>query len=234
MRPKWRDLLFLHWDFAPHEIQNRLPEGLEVETFENRAYLGLVPFEMRDVRPFWAPNLGRLGAWYDQFPELNVRTYVRRAMPDGSWRSGVWFFSLDAQSLAAVCAARAWFGLPYFKARMRFRRRENRFDFFSNRLWPAPKNAICRAKWRSETAVFRAQPGSLEAFLVERYTLFSWRNDQFFAGEVAHEPYVLQNAKIEFLQESCLRAAGFSRPEKPPHVLFSRGVDVEVFGLERV
>jgi len=228
MRPQWNDLLFLHWEFPPALVASLLPPELELDTFCNRAYVGLVPFEMAGVIPRFVPDLGRLGYFYSRFAELNVRTYVTR---DGI--PGVWFFSLDAASSLAILSARLWFALPYFKARMRMRRTRSGFDFWSKRLWPAPTNALCHVRWQAQGDERMAAPDSLAEFLVERYVLYSRRGGQLFRGRVFHEPYRLQSARILALRETNLRAAGFSRPAAEPHVLFSRGVDVEVWDLER-
>ena len=229
MRPNWRELLFLHWDFAPEWVQGLLPDGLQVDTFDGRAYVGLVPFRMEAVRPNWTPNLGRFGRFYDTFAELNVRTYV---VCDGV--PGVWFFSLDAASALATIAARLWFGLPYFKARMSSHvARDGTIRYWSKRLWPAPLPAICSATYRPQGAVFHAQSGTLEEFLVERYVLYSARRGCLFRGRVHHAPYPLQNAQLFNLRENCLAAAGLARPDVAPHILYSPGVDVEVWPLEK-
>ena len=228
MRPNWRQLLFLHWNFEPQIVQSLLPDGLQIDTFDGRAYVGLVPFHMENVRPNWAPNLGKFGRFYDTFAELNVRTYVvRNGVP------GVWFFSLDAASTLATIAARAWFGLPYFKARMRSHvARDGAISYRSKRLWPAPKPAVCSAKYRPAGELFRAQPNTLEDFLVERYVLYSARRGCIERGRVHHAPYPLQRAQLLNLRENCVAAAGFTRPNQAPHVLYSPGVDVEVWPLE--
>ncbi len=228
MRPHWRNLLFLHWQYPPKAVQALLPDGLELDTFEGRAYVGLVPFRMARVNPRPLPELGRYGHFYSRFPELNVRTYVLR---DGV--PGVWFFSLDAASSLAVLTARSWFRLPYFKARMRLTERGNRFDFWSTRLWPAPKPAVCHARWEPLGKPHPAAPDSLEEFLAERYVLYSKRGGQLFRGRVHHEPYPLQSARLLSLRENCVRAAGFSAPHGAPHVLYSPGVEVEVWALEK-
>ena len=229
MRPNWRELLFLHWAFEPQTVQDLLPDGLQIDTFKNRAYVGLVPFQMEAVRPNWVPNLGRVGRFYDTFAELNVRTYVVR---DGV--PGVWFFSLDAASALATIAARAWFGLPYFKARMRSHvGADGAISYWSQRLWPSPPPAICSAKFRPHGAIFQAQTGTLEDFLVERYVLYSARRGCIARGRVHHAPYPLQNAELLKLRESCLGAAGLARPDEAPHILYSPGVDVSVWPLER-
>lgn len=234
MRPNWRHLLFLHWDFDPQSVQKLLPDGLEVDTFQGRAYVGLVPFVMQNVRPALVPDLGNLGRSYENFAELNVRTYVIK-----NGERGVWFFSLDAASSLAVLAARVWFHLPYFKARMRLSRARNGdFRFQSRRLWPrslpARCDARCDVRYRIEGEVAPAQNESLEQFLVERYTLYSRQNGALFRGRVHHLPYQIQRAKIEHLRQNCVQAAGFSPPSGAPHTLYSRGVDVEVFPLEQI
>ena len=228
MRPQWQHLLFLHWEYEPAAVQSLLPPGLELDTYENRAYVGLVPFRMANVRPRPLPDWGRWGHFYSRFPELNVRTYVLR---DGV--PGVWFFSLDAASSLAVMTARAWFRLPYFKARMRLHETRRGFDFWSKRLWPSPRPAICRTRWAPFGETRTALPDSLEEFLVERYVLYSQRGGQLFRGRVHHEPYQLQSARLLSLRENCVAAAGFSAPQGKPHILYCPGVDVEVWGLEK-
>lgn len=101
MRQRWEKLLFLHWAWDAAEVQRTLPLGLTVDTFEGRAWLGVVPFFMRDVRPAWVPSVPGIS----NFLELNVRTYVF----DGRGRPGIWFYSLDCNQRLAVRAARTFF-----------------------------------------------------------------------------------------------------------------------------
>ena len=110
MKQRWEDLLFAHWPCDMSQLRAQVPAALEIDTFDGQAWIGIVPFRMSGVRLRWVPPLPGTSA----FPELNVRTYVRAGA-----RRGVWFFSLDASSPAAVKAARWWFHLPYFHADMR-------------------------------------------------------------------------------------------------------------------
>ena len=107
MHQTWHDLLFMHWRVPAESLRQHLPTALSLDTFDDSAWIGIVPFRMSDVRPRFLPAL----PWLSAFPELNVRTYVTL---DG--RPGVWFFSLDAGNPLAVWIARAWFKLPYFTA----------------------------------------------------------------------------------------------------------------------
>src|SRR4051794_24667910 len=72
MHHRWEDLLFLHWQVDPAEIQKTLPPELTVDTFNGEAYVGITPFFMRNVRLTGTPAL----PWFSFFLELNVRTYV--------------------------------------------------------------------------------------------------------------------------------------------------------------
>src|SRR5439155_910626 len=51
MRQDWHHLLFLHWEVPPSELQALLPPGLDLDTFDGKAYVGLVPFTLTGVRP---------------------------------------------------------------------------------------------------------------------------------------------------------------------------------------
>jgi uncharacterized protein len=71
MFQRWLHLLFLHWPFSPDIIQKTLPQGLEADTFEGHAWIGLVPFFMRAVRPAGFVSIPGVS----HFLELNLRTY---------------------------------------------------------------------------------------------------------------------------------------------------------------
>jgi uncharacterized protein YqjF (DUF2071 family) len=109
LRMTWLDLAFLHWPVPVAAIRPLVPLALDLDTFEGSAWVAVTPFEMRGVKVS-----GMLAVpTATNFPELNVRTYVRHGD-----RWGVWFFSLDAASWLAVTGARSVVGLPYFHARM--------------------------------------------------------------------------------------------------------------------
>ncbi|MDP4593007.1 MAG: hydantoinase B/oxoprolinase family protein, partial [Beijerinckiaceae bacterium] len=108
---QWRDLLFLHWEYPVEAIQATLPNGLFVDTFAGKAYLGVVPFFMQKIRPRFLPAVPGIS----DFMELNLRTYVH----DKAGVPGVWFYSLDANQWMAVQIARRFFHLPYEYAKMK-------------------------------------------------------------------------------------------------------------------
>ena len=86
-----------HYPVLPELIQSSLPDDLQVDTFESRAWFSVVAFRLTDlrIRPL------RFVKWQD-FWEINLRTYVR----DKRGNRGVWFYSLDSSDLFGVLGAR--------------------------------------------------------------------------------------------------------------------------------
>lgn len=230
MLQTWSHLLFLHWPVDPQALRRLVPPELDIDTFEGRAYVGLVPFTITGLRPTWMPAPRALSA----FHETNVRTYVRR----GSADPGVWFFSLDAANLPAVVGARTLYRLPYYWADIRmaieadFERSGLSIDYALRRF--SPRGASCRVTYRPSGAPRPALVGTLEHFLVERYILYaqSWR--RLYRAQVHHVPYPLQGANATLGEETLLRAAGIVRPSSEPLAHYASSVRVEVFGLQRV
>jgi hypothetical protein len=77
----WDELTFLHWRYPPEAVQPLLPEGLEVETCDGTAWVGLVPFFLRIALPELRPV-----PWLSRFAETNVRP--TSAAPTASRASG--------------------------------------------------------------------------------------------------------------------------------------------------
>jgi uncharacterized protein len=224
---RWRALAFLHWEVPADAIARLIPDGLAVDTFEGRAYVGVVPFTMRDVSPWWSPSVPGVS----NFHELNVRTYVfdkERQIP------GVWFFSLDAAATIAVIIARIGWHLPYFRASMDLRVDGDEVRYRSRRLWPGPKPAGLSLRYRIGEALGEAEPGTFEHFLAERYVLFASAKNGLRMGLVHHRPYPLHRAEVIEIEESMVQAAGLPAPRGAPHILASPGVDVDVYALSKI
>jgi uncharacterized protein len=222
---RWRELLFLHWETPIAALRAVVPPALELDTFEGRAYVGVVAFTMRDVSPSWSPSVPGIS----NFHELNVRTYVHQ---EGR-APGVWFFSLDAAKAIAVVAARVGWHLPYHYASMDLESRDGEVHYRSERRWPGPVPARFDARYRVGAAVDGrvAAPGTFEHFLAERYLLFAASGGAIKVGQVHHAPYPLHRAEVTHVEESVVAAAGLPAPKGAPHVLYSPGVDVDVYAL---
>jgi hypothetical protein len=227
MRQTWTHLLFLHWSWEPATVQRTLPAGLTVDTHDGRAWIGLVPFFMRRVRPAGLPAL----PWLSDFLELNVRTYVH----DARGRPGVWFYSLDCNRWPAVKVARRFFHLPYEHAAMSatIAPEDGWVDYRAQRRGTAAES---RFRYRAVGAGSEAAPGTREFFLAERYTLFAHdaRRGRLWTGRVAHAPYRLSPAEVPVWDDTMLRLASFGpQGRAPEHACAAAAVDVAVYPLER-
>lgn len=220
MLQKWRDLTFLHFSLEPDVVQALLPEGLIVDTFDGKAWVGLVPFWMTGIRFPWAPPIPGTHT----FPETNVRTYVHR----NGQKPGVWFFSLDAANTLAVWFARRFFGLPYHRAEMMVSGKE----LIQYRSVRHRGDATHQIEVQVGDTLPFPQPGSLDFFLVERYLLYAMKAGSLYTGLVHHPPYAIHSATVRRCEESMVQAVGIS-PGPWEHVCYSPGVDVEVFGIEK-
>lgn len=226
MRMTWSELLFAHWAVEPRAIADRLPRGLTLDTRDDRAWIGVVPFLMSDVAPRCCPALPGLS----RFLELNVRTYVTR---DG--KPGVWFFSLDAANRIAVRVARATFNLPYMDARMRWDKdHSGTITYHSSRTHRGEPSAEFEACYRSTGENFHAQHGSLEHWLTARYCLYSAdRRGRLYRGEIDHEPWTLAPATCTLNRNTMCDSLQMNLAA-PPHLLFAQPIQVNAWPATRL
>jgi uncharacterized protein YqjF (DUF2071 family) len=225
MMQSWHDLLFAHWPVDAAKLRAQIPERLEIDMFDGSAWFAVVPFRMTGVR-----LRGTLAVpWLSAFPELNVRTYV---ICDG--KPGVWFFSLDAGNSLAVTIARAWFHLPYFRARMRCSERNGWIEYSSQRAHSGAAPAVLQGRYRPVAPAFFPQRGSLEHFLTERYCLYALDGSRrLIRGEIHHRPWPLQHAQAEFARNTMAESIGIAL-EQQPLLHFARRQDVLVWPPARV
>lgn len=218
LRMRWTDLAFLHWQVPRDVIRALVPASLELDTYRDAAWIGVTPFRMTKVRPVFAFPIPTAS----DFPELNVRTYVRHG-----GRAGVYFFSLDAASWLAVIAARTATNLPYFNARISHKHDRGDVVYTSVRTHSGAPPAELRARYRATGPAYRSELGGLDHWLTERYALFVVsRANRLTRLDIEHEPWPLQPASADIETNTMAEAAGISLPAAKPHALFSRQLDV--------
>jgi uncharacterized protein len=215
---RWTDLAFLHWPVSAASLRPFVPLGLELDRFDGRAWLGIVPFRMEGVRHRWLPPVPTTTT----FLEINVRTYVT-----GGGRPGVWFFSLDAESWLAVCGARLGLNLPYFHARMRASRQSGSVMYESRRLGSSRPPADFAAHYAPIGGTYRADPGTLEHWLTERYCLFGeTRAGRLYFLNIHHLPWPLQRAEAAITQNGLATRLDIDALRGEPLCHFAERLDV--------
>jgi uncharacterized protein YqjF (DUF2071 family) len=226
MTQNWHDLLFAHWPVPIANLRALVPSGLEIDTLDGAAWVGVVPFCMSGVRLRGTPAM----PWLSYFPELNVRTYVVR---DG--KPGVWFFSLDAANFVAVVIARRWFHLPYFRAAMHIAERDGWIHYQSTRTHRGAAPAALQAKYRPIAPPQTAKPGTIEHFLTERYCLYTTDGrGHLIRGEIHHGTWPSQIAEAQFAENTMASAAGVALSASKPLLHFSKRQDVVVWSPKTI
>jgi uncharacterized protein YqjF (DUF2071 family) len=229
MTQRWNDLLFAHWPIPAGEMARLLPAGLQVDTYDGYAWVGVVPFWMDQVRTravgercITVPGTGT-------FCELNLRTYVRSSRTD---LRGVYFFSLDAASALAVIGARVLFHLPYFLAGMHSRiESDGTVDYGSERLLSS-REVRFKARYRGSGEVGApSMPGTFEYFVTERYCLFTRHAGRVLRGDIHHLPWPLERAVAEIRLNELPAAHGIALPDRPPVLHFARQLQVYLWPL---
>lgn len=168
---RWSHVLFLSFRCDPERIRQKIPSELEVDLFDGSAWLSIVPFRMSQIRFRFTPVLPFGSLW-----ELNLRTYVNYR-----GRPGIYFFTLDTDNWLGQKIARYCFHLPYRLRQMKGQVSDGRYRFESS------------SSFRME-----ARPGSvvgsdaLDAWLVERYHLYTDAKKRIYRGDVVHEPWQLK------------------------------------------
>src|ERR1700752_426165 len=224
MHQEWGKLLFMHWRIKPNILRPHIPAALDIDTYGDSAWIAIAPFTMWDIRglpPYMPPVPG-----LDSMHELNVRTYVHyNGVP------GVWFFSLDANSSAAVLAARTFYHLPYYSADISLQGKRKIKYRLKRKEEPL---AQFKAAWRGGDALPQSQPGSREFFLTESYVLYSEFEGELYRARIYHEPWELYKAELSDFVSTMLEAKQIPQPKTQPILHYAEQISVDIWMLESI
>ncbi len=179
---------------------------------------------MWDIRAFppYIPPIPGLNSAH----ELNVRTYVHYDRVPG-----VWFFSLDCDSAAAVLGARTFLPPALLQCRYRSRQQEDHHRLFTQSHGRSA--ADFDATWKIGETIPFSHPGSLEFFLTERYCLYSKDAGQLYRSRIYHQPWPLQKARTLSLDSSMIESQGLPTPKGDPLLHYCEELRVEIWPLEK-
>ena len=211
----WDNVLFIHYETDPEILRRCVPYQLDF--FRGRAFVSLVAFTMRGMRPRMG---GRLGEFLFKpiatHNFLNIRTYVRHR-----GESAIYFMREWLSNRLSVLLGPVTFGLPYRFGKIDYERdygelrgtvRAKEGSFAYHASLPAMDMEIC-------------EPGSLNEFLLERYTAFtqSGKTKRFF--RIWHEPWRQTPAEIKIVADDLIDGDWRANAEIAG-ANFSPGVDV--------
>jgi uncharacterized protein YqjF (DUF2071 family) len=223
MHQTWGKLLFMHWRIDAKLLRPLIPTELEIDTFDGSAWLAITPFTMWDIRAFppYIPPVPGLSSMH----ETNVRTHVHYDRVPG-----VWFFSLDCNSAAAVLGARTFYHLPYLNAEIDFEQEEDTIDYWLERI--EDPDAELAVTWTIGESLPYSHPGSLEFFLTERYCLYTKHDDEIHRARIYHEPWPLRRASLDSLESTMIESHGLPTPSGDPLLHYAEEISVDIWPLE--
>jgi uncharacterized protein YqjF (DUF2071 family) len=196
----WDRTLMLHYEVAPEVLRPHVPFPLDLHG--GKAYVSLVAFTLRDMRPRWGGKLGRLAFRpIASHGFLNVRTYVRVGH-----ETGIYFLTEYMNNLLSLKLGPAVFGLPYRFARLDYRHEWERGTVSGRISDPGAKAAFSYVGHLPPATGFAPSPaGSLTEWLMERYTAFLTRGTKRGFFRVWHPPWANVAADIHVLDDTLLR-----------------------------
>ncbi|MBB6450569.1 hypothetical protein HNR44_002552 [Geomicrobium halophilum] len=219
MTQTWQEVLFAHWPLSPDSLQSKIPEPLEMDTYNGNAWIGILPFHLTHLRARLLPPI----PFVQTFPEINVRTYVTyRGQP------GIYFFSLDASHWLTVFGARSFFHLPYHYAHIKIKKKKGYIYYYSQR-----ENNRFEASYQPTSPVFTAAKHSLEYWLSERYRLYTSHKKQLYSLDIHHRPWQLQTADAVFTKNSLAASHQISLPSTTPLLHYAKKQKVFFWPLRR-
>jgi uncharacterized protein YqjF (DUF2071 family) len=198
-RADWLDVVFLHYEMEPEVLQPLVP--FELDLREGMAYVSLVIFTLSGLRTDFFPRVGKaLLRPVSNHYFLNVRTYVRAGSP------GIYFLAEWLSKRAAVPLGRPFFGLPYYFGR--FDCRHNATCGISGKIQNAGGTLCYKADVAEKAQAVPCDCGSLDEFLLERYTAFTkwWNLRRFF--RVWHAPWRVTPISATVTSNTLLKQTG--------------------------
>ena len=199
-------VLFAHWPVDPDQLRPYVPDQLELDVRDGRAWVSILPFTLADVRPRPLPK-----AFGRSTPEVNLRTYVRyRDEP------GLYFFSIDLGWRRIAAVTRRLTRLPCYGLDADVETDGGRTTVRSVRTDGPP--AGFAATYAPTGTASRPEPGSLDEWLVERYRFYAPRGAGVLFGAIDHDPWPLQPATATIHENDLLAAAGLPEPDGEPRV----------------
>lgn len=195
----WNRAVFLHYEVDPAALQAAVPYCLDL--WEDRAYVSLVAFTLRRMRPRIG---GRLGAWLFRpiatHEFLNVRAYVRHRN-----EPGIYFLAEWLSNPLSVRLGPPAFGLPYRLGGIDYQHTHEHGELRGSVEAAAGTGALrYRAKVRPDCSFVPCPAGTLDEFLLERYTAFTCRGSRRGFFRIWHPPWPQTGIELTVTDQSLL------------------------------
>lgn len=219
---RWHDLIIITYDIDPEVLLPYLPDGLEPETKNGRAFLSLVAFDFLETKV-----KGIKFPFHVNFPEINLRFYVKNEK-----RRGVVFIREFVPKTFIPIIANTLYNENYKAITMSSEVLKNGNVTLHHKIKKTGKYFEIRAE--AENAPFTPAPDSEEHFFKEHEWGFGrTKEGETLIYRVEHpvwKVYPLKNYEHNFDFSFIYgKDWDFINDRKPYNVTFARGSSVKVF-----
>ncbi|MCB0414286.1 MAG: DUF2071 domain-containing protein [Bdellovibrionales bacterium] len=217
MKQNWMEAFFLNAPIAASDLSSIIPSGLNLDLYDNQAWVSVIPFKMKNV----GFNYWPLG--FKEFPEVNIRTYVT-----ANNKPGVLFISLDSPHLFFNKFVRSFVDIPYVDSDITYTNHGTQSLVHVNR-----KDFQLHLEIESLNDPIENKPGSFQHWISERYCFYNMHKGKLTRWNIDHQPWSLFKANVirfDFNNES-LPVDVINFKINP---LYSPGVQTKVWYGEKV
>ena len=226
MRQTWKNVFFAHWPILPERLRSSIPSSLDIDTYQQMAWLGVVIFEIEGI---YFRGLSPISVVF-RFPEVNLRTYVQH-----KGKPGVFFLSLDVGNWASLAISKRWYHLPYCKAKISYRKEGNTFHCQSVRNGNSNNPITFKGSFTTDLRSYFPEEGTIDHWLTERYCLYSLdRKGNIYCGDIHHKPWSLQKAQAVLSNNTLPAPFGIDISEDEPILHFSKGLDALFWNIKKI
>ena len=216
----WRHLVLLNWRVNEDLLVPHLPSGVELDRWDGDCWASLVGFQFLHMSVKGVPAFG-----YRDFPEINLRFYVKRQV-NGETRRGVVFIREITPHLMVGWVARALYNEPYTTMPMRQSVDEShaRYQLQIDGQWQGLGVRTAGA-WRGQDEA--------ELFITEHYWGYNTqRNGDAMEYQVEHPTWRARSIEPDCLDLDIEKLYGEQWAQalgtKPDSMVFAEGSGVTV------
>jgi uncharacterized protein YqjF (DUF2071 family) len=197
---RWDRAVFINYRADPEILQRAVPFPLDLR--DGAAFVSIVAFTLVRMRPRLG---GRPAEWLTSpigtHEFLNVRAYVRyRGEP------GIFFLAEWLPNRLSVFLGPRTFGLPYRFGQLRYE--HNRAGDSLGGEVQAPEGRLCYGAAAVENRFVPCEPGSLDEFMLERYTAFTQRGKRRRLFRIWHQPWPQSPISCDVRDSSLIASTG--------------------------
>ena len=222
----WRDLVLLNWRVEESLLTPYLPSGVELDRWEGDYWASLVGFRFLDMSVKGVPAFG-----YQDFPEINLRFYVKREM-QGEVRRGVVFVQEMTPHQLVGWVARTLYNEPYATLPMRQKVNEEGalYELRLGKEWQGI-GLKANGPWRDQN--------EMELFITEHYWGYNTqKNNDSMEYQVEHATWRTRSVDLARYDLNLNEIYGSQWEEAlagaPDTMVFAEGSEITVYSGDRI